>query len=558
MKNKTRLFYLLISLPLLIGAKVDFNIYGVEGKLLDNIQARLSELKQRRPLNQLTEEELRQQIAEAMQPYGYFRPEIKLQHQPLQIDINTGPQMRITQLSISLAGEGASNTEIRKALASLPISQGQAFNSAKYEEAKQNLMNAAEQQGYLHSSFDKAEILINETNYTADIILVFNTGSQYYFGQVKFDPTYISPELLRRYIPFKQGQPYSTEQVLLLNNQLANSGYFRNISVKPQIGTNQRYIPVDVRMQRASRVSYSLGIGYGTDTNIRGRLGYHVVPVNRAGHKFNAIAIGSFGQSILQAQYIIPGKNPVNDEYHITGNLSALDYDAGYSKSALVSLSQHHSLPQFQRILSINGLYDGYHYYHAHDEENFTLYPKASFTWLKTKDKLFSPSGYNVTISGLGTTKLLTSQSNFIQASLNAKAALTIPSLRTRFYFHTFQGITEINDINRLPLSLALLLGGADNLKAYNFNSIGPGRLLTYGGMEIQKETKEHWYLLGFLDSGDVFKPNPKRLKNDLGIGLMWVSPIGPIKIGIAQEVNSRGDRQRKSPKLVVSMGPDL
>jgi translocation and assembly module TamA len=141
---------------------------------------------------------------------------------------------------------------------------------------------------------------------------------------------------------------------------------------------------------------------------------------------------------------------------------------------------------------------------------------------------------------------------------VNAKAALTIPSMRTRFYFHSIQGVTQIRDINNLPLSLAMLLGGAENLKAYSFNSIGPGKIMTYAGMEIQKELIDHWYLVGFVDSGDVYKPNIKRLKNDVGAGLMWVSPIGPIKIGIAQGVDTHGSRQGKSPKLVVSMGPDL
>lgn len=113
----------------------------------------------------------------------------------------------------------------------------------------------------------------------------------------------------------------------------------------------------------------------------------------------------------------------------------------------------------------------------------------------------------------MGASKALFSNENFIQASINAKAALTLPQIRTRFYFHTIQGITAINNIKKLPLSLALLLGGAENLKGYKYNSIGPGKILTYAGLEIQKETKENWYLIGFFDSGDVYRPNTRKLK---------------------------------------------
>ncbi|MBA2651893.1 MAG: BamA/TamA family outer membrane protein [Tatlockia sp.] len=556
-------FIVVISLPLVLGASPtpDFVISGVKDEVLENIQLRLKDLNQTKPLSDDTDEELRQEIEQAMQPLGFFKPQIRLRRQPLRININAGPQMYISSLSISLAGEGATNEEIKKELIKLPIAQGQAFNSAKYEEAKRNLIDAAERQGYLHSTFDKAEILLDTAKDSAQITLIFNTGSRYYFGQIQFDPTNISPELLHRYVPFGYGQPYSTDKILTLNNQLANSGYFKSIAVKPQINSDKLYIPVEVHLVPANRFSYSLGGGYGTDTGIRGRFGYHIVPINRAGHKFNILAIGSQKQSMLQAKYSIPGKNPITDEYQITGNLSALNYDAGDSKSALVSLAQHHRLSQYKRILSLNSLYDGYHYNnqpYSPNESNFTFFPKASFTWLKTKSKLFSPSGYKLNLTGLASSKYLASYENFAQLSLNAKAAITVPQIRTRFYFHTIQGVTFINDINRLPLSLALLLGGADNLKAYSFNSIGPGKVLSYAGLEIQKETKKNWYLVGFFDTGSVYKPSPRKVTSDVGIGLMWVSPLGPIKIGVAQAVDSHFNREGKRPKFFLSIGPDL
>lgn len=38
----------------------------------------------------------------------------------------------------------------------------------------------------------------------------------------------------------------------------------------------------------------------------------------------------------------------------------------------------------------------------------------------------------------------------------------------------------------------------------------------------------------------------------------MWVSPIGPIKIGLAQPINNRWQRTSNNPRLVINMGPDL
>ncbi len=429
----------ILSVPLLLGAtpKPEFTLSGLQGKVLKNVRLRLTELNQTKPLAQESDEALHQQIEQALEPFGYFKAQIQIKRQPLSITINPGSQMLVSSLNLSLRGEGADNAVIKKEIAKLPLAQGQPFNSANYEDAKQSLMTAAEGQGYLHSFFDKAEILIDKINNRAAIRLFFNTGSRYYFGQVQFDPTYISPALLHRYIPFSVGQPYSTEQILAFNNYLANSGYFQNITVKPQMNSATHTIPIDVHLQTIPRRSYSLGLGFGTDTGIRGRAGYHINPVNPAGHKFNLIGIGSFRQSSIQAQYIIPGKNPVTDAYHLSANGSYVDYTAGYSNSALLSFGQHYSLPKYQRILSINGLFDGYVYKNlpTHpNEANFSLFPKASFNWFETKDKLFTPSGYNLTLTGLGASRYLGSHENLFQASVNAKAALTVSAIRTRFF----------------------------------------------------------------------------------------------------------------------------
>ncbi|KTC68171.1 outer membrane protein [Legionella birminghamensis] len=537
-----------------------FVISGVKGKVLANVQSRLQEIAENKPLESQTDEELKAQVAQALSPYGYFNSQASITRgrNNIQIKITPGPRLLIAQVSISIVGEGNDNYLIKRALNKLTLKPGKPFISQDYEQAKQTLMNAAENQGYLHASFDKAEVLVDSGHNSASIQLVFNTGPQFFFGQVQFSPSYISPELLRRYIPFAEGQSYSTEQILAFNNALSSSGYFSNVIVKPVLNEEGQMIPVNVHLQPAPRTNYSIGLGFGTDTGVRGRLGYHVVPVNSAGHKFNAIALGSMNENRLQAQYIIPGQNPLTDQYDIFGSLANLNYSAGYSNSAQVSLAQRHTLNHYQRVLSLNGLYERYSYDETPKFEKLILYPKASLSWMNKKDQLFSPTGYNVTVNALGASKLALSEVNFAQASVDAKAAVTLEKMRTRLYLHTIQGVTLIDDINQLPLSLSMLLGGADNLKAYTYNSIGPGKIMSYGGIEIQKETLDNWYVTAFFDTGDVYKPSLKDWQNDLGIGLMWVSPIGPIKVGVAQAIDSGFNRKDKKPRLVINMGPDL
>ncbi len=535
-------------------------INGVSGNVLTNIEQRLAELQKIKPLNTLSKDELQSHIIKAIQPYGYFKAAVgisELNAQNITINVRVGPQVRISSIYTELKGEGKDNPLLLKTLREIPIKTGDPLLTESYNQAKQSLINNAENLGYLHATFEKSEILINEQANSARITLIFNTGYLYYFGQVQFNPTNISPELLHRYVPFHPGQPYSTELILKLNDNLSNSGYFSSVLVKPQVNDSQT-VPVNLYLEPVPKYSYSIGGGYGTDTGPRGRAALHVIPVNRKGHKFNALAQGSFNQNALQAQYVIPGKNPVNDQYSITGNFSNLNYNTGYSNAFLLSLGQLHNREHFQRTLSVNALYESFHYTLQPTTDQFLLYPKATFTFIKTQSLLFSPSGYNVTFNTLGASKSLLSSIDFGQLSVDAKAAYWIEPLRLRLYGHAIQGLTATSNINQLPLSLAMLLGGTDNLKAFSFNSIGPGRILSYGGIELQKETKKNWYIVGFYDVGSVYNPTPKETLYDIGAGLMWVSPIGPIKIGFAQAINSNLQREKSSPRLVINMGPDL
>ncbi len=537
------------------------DIKGVTGKVLANVEKRLNELQQLKPLNELSLDELRTQVMKAIEPFGYFNANINIrvinEHQ-VSIFIHAGTQIRISSLHVELIGEGAKNPQILNTVKQIPLHVGDPLFTESYNQTKQNIINTAENLGYLHGSFKKAEILVDENSNTAAIALIFDTGPLYYFGQVQFDPTNISPDLLHRFVPFKPGQPYSTDQILKFNNYLSGSGYFSSVLVKPQIGDSQS-VPVLVHLQPVHKYTYTVGAGYGTDTGVRGRAGLNIIPVNKYGHKFNALAQGSFTQNAFQAQYIVPGKNPIQDQYSLTGNFSNLNYTSGYSNAFLISLAQQHKVESFKRVLSLNSLYEGFHYTLQTNNYQHMLYPKAAFSFNKTANTLFSPSGYNITLNGLGASHFTLSKISFLQASIDAKAAYMIEPWRLRLYGHTIQGFTATNNINQLPLSLALLLGGTDNLKAYSFNSIGPGRIITYTGFEIQKEIKKNWYLIGFADSGDVYDPVARAIKYDAGGGLMWVSPIGPIKVGVAQPVTNRLQRvDDSSPRFIVSMGPDL
>lgn len=538
-------------MPSVFAAQTVYQIRGVDSELALNIQSRLKSGGD----SGKEENFLAEQVAEALYPYGYFSPKIKINQTEILID--KGPITTIESIKIVLSGEGSNNLAILTAVENFPLQKNQPFQSVLYEKSKQDLLQVSENEGFLHASFDKAEVLINKDKARASILLVLNTSQRFYFGGLHFNQTKLKPALLATFVPFKEGEVYSNARLLAFNKALASSGYFAEVNVFPQI-SQASVVPLEVNLQPVLQNSWASGIGYGTDTQFRGRLDYHRIPVNAYGHQLNLSLLGSLKENRFKMDYLIPGANPLVDNYSFLSSFSTLNYASGYANSFLVSAAQRHTLPHFQRQISLNGLMERFNYQDQPGQDVHALFPKLTLTWLVRKEGLFSPSGLHLTLSTLAASKRLLSSESFSQLSLDVKAARTFDAIRTRLYFHGLAAHTEVADIYQFPLSLALLLGGAENMKAYSLNAIGPSKSLLYSGFEIQKETWNKWYLTGFFDKALVSNPGFSQSYTDIGLGLMWVSPVGPIKLGLAQSLDDHNHWNKNGWRLVINMGPDL
>ena len=80
------------------------------------------------------------------------------------------------------------------------------------------------------------------------------------------------------------------------------------------------------------------------------------------------------------------------------------------------------------------------------------------------------------------------------------------------------------------------------------------GKNLLTGSLEYEHPMREQWGLAVFVDTGNAFNNfSDYELFTGVGVGLRWHSPIGPIRLDVAQDVE-----QEFSPRLHLSMGLDL
>jgi translocation and assembly module TamA len=113
-----------------------------------------------------------------------------------------------------------------------------------------------------------------------------------------------------------------------------------------------------------------------------------------------------------------------------------------------------------------------------------------------------------------------------------------------RFIGRLNVGAIETDDFKNVPTSLRFFAGGDNSVRGYSYESLSPkdarGRLI--GGqqrfvasVEAQRRITGKWWLASFVDTGDAFTSWwPEELNTGAGLGVRWISPVGPIRFDVA------------------------
>ena len=72
--------------------------------------------------------------------------------------------------------------------------------------------------------------------------------------------------------------------------------------------------------------------------------------------------------------------------------------------------------------------------------------------------------------------------------------------------------------------------------------------------MEYQYEFIENWRTATFVDYGNAVDSLTDPLKTSVGLGIRWVSPIGPLRVDVARSLSDPDEGFR----IHFSMGPEL
>lgn len=545
-------------------------INGLKDPELKNARARLNIL-QKPYKNKLTPAIIQKlfnkaphEIHKALQPYGYFRPRINKNLTRrnniwnASYNVNLGQPLPLTSLNIKITGAGRNNQQLQKLLQRFRCKIGKTFTTKMYNQLSNNLFERAQRQGYLRAAFTKNQVTINLQQYTCSIDLTLYTGPRYYFGSVTFSPSPFTNSFLQRYVEFNRNTPFSYEKLLNLEQKLSGSQYFKSVTAATQEkNQQQKHIPVRVNLRMNKNKAYKFGIGYGTNSGLRGTIGFNWRWINRCGHKFNAYIKASQAERNIAAQYLIPGKLPANEQYAINGGIYKITPKQGvsYMQSIGVAYIRHHS--RWQRTLSLDyqneryRLYDGGKFYHAK-----MLIPTLSFSHLSTNKIINTRRGNRFNLTIRGTSKNVLSTVTFLQTEVQDKMIYTLWQ-NNRVVLRGHFGYTAGKETLQLPVSKQFYTGGINSIRGFGYRYLGPGKYLLTGSAEFQRRIYKKIYGAIFYDKGNAMNSwEHRNLVHSYGVGIVWQTQLGTLQIYVARARDVNSDKHRY--RLEFSLGPDL
>ncbi|NMY71517.1 autotransporter assembly complex family protein [Pseudomonas sp. WS 5414] len=511
-----------------------------------------------------------EQAKKAAQALGYYQPRIESEvrggEKPrLLLRIDPGEPVHLRNVTIRVEGPAASLKSFRTP-DSDQLKPGAVLNHGRYEDAKRLIQNQASRYGFFSGRFTRQQLSVDPLAGVADIELVYDSGPRYALGKVSFTgDSLFDEDLLRRMVPFKNGAPYDSELIAELNQALQSSGYFEGVRVDAApTAAEHEVIPVAVLLETRKPRTMGLGLGYSTDVGPRVKANWTRHWVNPQGHSYGWEAEVSAPRQNVGLWYDIPLDPPLTDKLRFAGGYQNEEISGTDTLSKLLTVGPewHSKLPSgWQRVVSLKYQREEYRLGDDSGLSNL-LMPGLTYSYLRSDNRIDPHNGYRIQFDTKLAKEGVGSDTNLLYGTVLLKG-LTTAWDNHRFLGRVQFGGSATNGYKSIPPSLRFFAGGDQSVRGYDYQTLSPknsegdrigGRYMVAGSVEYQYSIAEKWRIATFVDQGNSFnKLELPNLKTGVGVGLRWVSPVGPIRVDLAHAMNDDG-----GIRLHFSMGPEL
>lgn len=509
----------------------------------------------------------REAAAEALQAFGHFnatiRPSIETREdcRDPALAIEAGPVTTIESVTIELPETVRQIESVSEFVANQRPSVGDPLDQAAYDALRDGILGRVQKAGYLDARYTRHELIVDPSTQSARIALSLEAGSRYRFGEVTIEQSILEPELARRLTGVPEGAPYTSRDLLAMNQNLTSTAYFESVSVRPILEERENLeVPVEISTYRNPRTSYELSAGYATD--VGPRVGAEVTRryVNKQGHQWSARSELSAIEQRLETSYTIPrSADPLRERYDIYARATREDNNDILTTAAATGVQWVRETDPWTRSLFTEYLLDRTRYGDDPAESNGFAILGGRLGYQGLDEPLFPSQGVVFDVSLQGAAEPIASAASFVRGRAFAGGYLSVGDWI--FAARGEAGVIVTDQFDKMPRSLRFFTGGDRSVRGYEYESLSPrdedgtrigGKYLLVGSVEVMVPVvDDDWYAAAFVDTGNAYIDPEAELKTGAGVGVRWRSPVGMIRVDVAQPLDGSGDL----PMLHLGLG---
>lgn len=548
-------------------AKIEIDIPGVTEAVENNVRAFLSLTRyaDREDITAETMSRLQRRIVsetrEALQPLGYYDPEVTYQVAQenelwrVTIKVTPGRPVRLSEVSVDAIGPGADARVVRELTAADALKPGLRLNHGTYERVKADLLRAARNAGYLDARLAKNELVIDRAERRANVVIEIDTGPRYSYGEIGIAQDVINDDSMRRLLRMQQGDPYTLDSLLRTQYVLDDSQYFSTVDIESGDADRETLtVPVMVSAEPNRKHRFGASLGYGTDTEIRGRFTWDNRRVNRRGHRFKVELLGSALVTELTARYAIPVMDIALEKLEFTGTLNEEELGDTLSERVEIGAGLTEVLGRWQRVLFLRLSNEKSTEPNEPSRTDSYLIPGISYSTLPSYVVGGRARPYFLYAEVRGSPSTLGSDASFLQLRMQGDYVYDIAEL-WQLRLRAEIGASRVADFSELPVSQRFFAGGERSVRGFGVNELSPqdedgnsigGRHLATGTVELVRDLPRNFGVAAFYDIGNAFESfGDPNFEYSVGLGVRFNIAVASFGVDVAQPLSESGRNPR-------------
>jgi outer membrane protein assembly complex protein YaeT len=518
---------------------------------------------------------------------GFYHTQVRpeVQYLPkgevrIKLNIQEGPWVKVTRLDVEVSGADADLAELKS---KWPLKVGDRFSEEAYDDLKRLYLNYLPNHGYPQVRVE-GRILLDEVKNTAQLTLKVDSGPFCRFGAVRVkDAEKLETPVaaIMEKLTFKPGEIFSLNELYKSQRRLYGTDLFMSVVLTPEeVPPQVHAIPITLEVKEKKKCTLKLGLGYGDEDKFRARLGFRYRNLGGGGRvldvdsKYSSLGYGvqeSFTNPVVfdtRFDFVnqtgarrreLPG---FTDQSYSTQN--RLERDLPWDMRAYLGHGLEFARPfdiPTATLIRLQGT------------EPEKVYRASYLLWGVRRDTVDNPTnphrGGIINFGNELAPDFLGSELQFFQTLVEVRRYHALGE--TNFVIAgrlKFGLIQPMQTTSQIPIYRRFFSGGANSVRGYRLDFLGPrnvngdpigGNAVLEGGLEGRFPIYKKLGGVIFMDFGNVFLRardiTPGQLKYSPGVGLRYLSAIGPMGIDVGFPIHRIDPSRDKSYQIHFTVG---